>query len=413
MTKELYKIGRIRGPEAHSAALARISSLIDLDPASGSEGAAELEILAMLVEQYERETFAFDEVDPITAIKLRMTQRGMRPADLVPMLGSRARVSEILSGKRNLSVRMMRELNRHLGIPGDVLLREPIPQEDDESDANEGEDWRDYPVSEMVKLGWVSATSPLDRPRALREFFSPIIGEWTPAIAFRRSLHVRTSSKFSRAATLAWIAKVARDSVGIADVANYSEPIDEHFARFIVSLSRFADGPERAVRELRGRGIRVVFVRHLRRTHIDGASFMLPNGSPVIGLTVRHDRLDNFWFTLAHELAHIKLHFRDNSIAFVDDIESHREKNDSAEAEADAFASELLVPELEWSRSSVRRLQTPATVLTLAERIGVHHSIVAGRARHERNNFTILADMVGRGQVRSRFFHDSQRSTED
>jgi HTH-type transcriptional regulator/antitoxin HigA len=96
-----------------------------MDARPGTPQADELDLLAALVEIYEDEAFPIDEPDPVEAIRFRMEQQGLKPRDLVPYMGSRSKVSEVLSGHRGLSLNMIRRLSTALGIPTDVLVREP------------------------------------------------------------------------------------------------------------------------------------------------------------------------------------------------------------------------------------------------------------------------------------------------
>jgi HTH-type transcriptional regulator/antitoxin HigA len=106
-----------------ATALARIEKLMDAkrNTAHGDE----LELLSLLVHDYEDKVFPIDKPDPRKAIRFRMEQQGLEPKDLVPFLGSRSRVSEVLSGQRNLSLKMIRALVSGLGIPAEVLLGQP------------------------------------------------------------------------------------------------------------------------------------------------------------------------------------------------------------------------------------------------------------------------------------------------
>lgn len=97
----------------------------DADPAPGSSEADELDVLALLVERYEREQFPIDPPGPIEAIKFRMEQQGLRKKDLVPFIGSAPKVTEVLNGNRTLSLNMIRKLNKGLGIPLETLTQEP------------------------------------------------------------------------------------------------------------------------------------------------------------------------------------------------------------------------------------------------------------------------------------------------
>jgi len=112
----------IKTKSDYNSALKQIEKLIIADPAPGTEEADRLDLLSLLVEKYEDAHFSFDLPDPISAIKFVMEQKNLSQADLIPYIGSRSKVSEILSGKRQLSLNMIRKLNEELGIPAEILL---------------------------------------------------------------------------------------------------------------------------------------------------------------------------------------------------------------------------------------------------------------------------------------------------
>jgi len=118
------KVKPIRTRKEHKAALLRIQELFDLDPKEGSAAFDELELLAMVVEEYEDIHYPVPPPDPIEAIKFRLDQLGLSEKDLDKWLGSRQRRSEILSGKRKLSLNMIRTLHKQLRIPAETLIRE-------------------------------------------------------------------------------------------------------------------------------------------------------------------------------------------------------------------------------------------------------------------------------------------------
>jgi len=114
----------IKTPEEHEQAMARVMGLMDADPQPGSQDADELDLLALLVERYERKQFPIDVPGPLDAIRFRMDQQGLKKKDLVPYIGSASKVTEVLNGTRNLSLNMIRRLTDGLGIPADVLIRD-------------------------------------------------------------------------------------------------------------------------------------------------------------------------------------------------------------------------------------------------------------------------------------------------
>ena len=110
----------VRTEAEHDAAVARITQLMGAEP--GTEVGDELDILATLVDAYETRHFPIATPDPVTIIKFQMEQQGLTRKDLEPMIGSRARVSEILTGRRALTLPMIRRLHADLDIPVELLV---------------------------------------------------------------------------------------------------------------------------------------------------------------------------------------------------------------------------------------------------------------------------------------------------
>jgi HTH-type transcriptional regulator/antitoxin HigA len=132
----------------HATATAELTRLMDLEPPEGSADADRLELLAMLLESYEKERFPLSLPDPVDAIRFCMEQQNLGNRDLIPYLGSASRVSEVLARKRPINLAMARRLHEGLGIPAEVLLRGagstlPAPVEVER-----------FPFPEMYKRGW-------------------------------------------------------------------------------------------------------------------------------------------------------------------------------------------------------------------------------------------------------------------
>lgn len=120
MRKAGIQVRPIRTERDHDAAVARIEAL--MGARMGSVEGDELDVLATLVESYERKHHAIDAPDPVTAIEFRMEQRGLTRKDLEPLIGSRARVSEVMTRKRGLTLAMVRRVRSGLGISADLLV---------------------------------------------------------------------------------------------------------------------------------------------------------------------------------------------------------------------------------------------------------------------------------------------------
>ena len=113
----------IKNEAQYEAALERIYELMQLDLEPGTEAGDELEILSLLVKDYENAHYPVPKPHPIEAIKFRLEQLALSDTELTRILGSRSRKSEILSGERKLSLEMIRKLNQELKIPAEVLIK--------------------------------------------------------------------------------------------------------------------------------------------------------------------------------------------------------------------------------------------------------------------------------------------------
>ena len=396
----------IRSEKDHEAALARISELMDTAP--GSPEGDELDILADLVERYEDRHAPMGHPSPVAAIEFRMEQAGLRPRDLVPFIGSRAKVSEVLSGKRAITMPMARALHEHLGIPADVLLREPDVDFDDPlADIQ----WSRFPVKAMAKLGWIPDGPDLaGRAEQIMQDLNNRAGG--PDVAgtalYRKNDRVRANAKMDPYALKAWCWQVfarANEDRPKTDYERGTVTLD--FLKKVARLSSSEDGPRLAKKLLTEHGIPLVIERHLPKTYLDGAALRLGDGRPVIGLTLRYDRIDNFWFCLLHELAHVGRHMdNDEGEAFVDDLTLRKldgKQEDPREAQADEWAEEALIPQTVWDASAVRNRPTTMAVISLANALQVHPAIIAGKVRYERRNYRLLSQFVGTGEVRRQF----------
>ncbi len=110
--------------------LIALENLLDSDPSSGTPENEELELLTLLVQDYESKRYQFVPPDPVEAIRFRMEQQNLTPRDLIPYIGSRSKVSEVLSGKRPLTMSMIRALHSGLRIPASVLIQERDQEEE-------------------------------------------------------------------------------------------------------------------------------------------------------------------------------------------------------------------------------------------------------------------------------------------
>jgi HTH-type transcriptional regulator/antitoxin HigA len=389
----------IKNEQQYEEALAYVATLMDAPPGSAQE--AELELWGTLVELYEDKVHPIGLPDPIEAIKFRMEQAGLTPRDLIPYLGSPSKVSEVMSRKRPLSIAMMRRLHEGLDIPAASLLGKAggaIPQADAELD------WNKFPLVEMIKRGWVHYKGTLQSARArseelMRKFIEPFDDEVELPLCARQ--HVRDGKKMDVYALCAWKIRIMHLAAA-QKVATYVPGIvTQAYIQEVVRLSYFDEGPQLAREYLAKSGIHLVIEKHLSKTYLDGAALRMPDGHPLVALTLRYDRLDNFWFTLAHELAHVALHLDGEHQAFFDDLEAG--DTSQWETDADRMASEGLIPRTVWQSARLTAHSTRAAIKAFADEQKISPAIPAGRIRFEAKDHSLFWNLVGKGQVRGRF----------
>ncbi|GAI12627.1 unnamed protein product, partial [marine sediment metagenome] len=346
----------IKNKTDYEETLFALENLLDRDPAPGTPENEELELLTLLIQDYESRQYQLVPPNPIEAISFRMEQQNITPRDLIPYIGSRSKVSEVLAGKRSLTLSMIRALHSGLGIPASVLIQEQNPDEKIEVD------WERFPIRQMISWGWIPApTHPslLRSEDILRPFFEKSGALNLQAVLCRSSTHIRSARSMDDYALAAWSAQVLAKASVTPQVTQYTPRIlTPDFLRGLAQLSVSDEGPLTVRDHLREYGIQLVVERHLPRTYLDGALLISNKSFPVIGLTLRYDRIDNFWFTLMHELAHLALHLDSESNIFYDDLDIEAE-DDPTEREANQLAGEALIPYDAWEKSPASRLRSP------------------------------------------------------
>ncbi|WP_028316221.1 ImmA/IrrE family metallo-endopeptidase [Desulfatibacillum aliphaticivorans] len=404
----------IKTEDDYNQALARIDELMDAK--MGSPEGDELELLSALVEMYEEKHYPISLPDPIDAVMFRMEQAGLSQKDLVPFIGSKSKVSEVLNRKRPLTLSMMRALHKGLGIPAEVLLNEPaavFPTDFPEIE------WGRFPIAQMVKQGWVSCKKGYkDKSEEIMRAFILKAGgsDAIPSVAFKKGFGSRVNPRADRYALMAWCWQVLIMAQERQLERKFKpNSIDESFLRNVARLCLFDEGPLLAREFLEKNGIHFIILPHLDKAYLDGASMLMPDGAPVIAMTLRHDRLDNFWFVLIHELVHVAKHLSlSQQQIIVDDMDLRSmeiEVDDQIEKEADAMAEEILIPQETrsthfklWDENNpLKGRQLGMAVLSLASSMQVHPAIIAGAVRFQRKNYKLLHHMVGQGQVRVQF----------
>lgn len=348
-------------------------------------------------------SFAAEGLHDLPEILIRARiARGMSQKELGDFLGLKEQQIQRYEAERYRSASLERlieiadALHVRISNRGDLAGREDMADPASSS-------WSIFPFAEMYKRGWFDdfdGTLPQAKkvaPRLVADFFHGAHAVWEPAALHRRS--VRSGGQVHEPALAAWEARVRILAHRHPPLTNFApEAANEAWVEALVRLSGLADGASRVDGHLRSIGICLVIEPHLPGTLLDGAAMRAPAGYAIVGMTLRHDRWDNFWFTLLHEVAHLALHLRDLGDAIFDDTESPAAS--IIEDEADLFAQEALLSTAAWNSCVSRFTRTEKAVLADAKRLSISPAIIAGRIRREAGNYTLLRSLVGAGEPR-------------
>jgi HTH-type transcriptional regulator/antitoxin HigA len=399
----MSKIKVIRTEQDYQEALKLVEGLISRDPDPNSAEGERLSILSTLIQDYEARSFPAALPNPIEALKFRMEQAGLRPVDLIPYIGSRSRVSEILSGKRQLTIDMVRALSEGLGIPAKVLI-----QETGQDPESKYQRWDIRIVKLMEGRGYFGNMSldRYDKAELLREFFLSLETKTQPAALLRRTSY-RSLLRTDRDILSAWMIRVMKRAKEIKMPVIYKPGvINLAFMRDFVKLSTQDKSPLLAQGYLKRVGIKLIVEPHLPKTYLDGATIFAEKDNPVIGMTIRHDRLDNFWFTLLHELSHVARHYgQDFDIFFDEKLQEENGIEFSAkdkEKEADEWAEEAILPKDKWEISPAKIIPSPMAAQSLANELGIDIAVVAGIIRFKHANYYYLHKIINDERTRVR-----------
>ncbi|WP_230772044.1 helix-turn-helix domain-containing protein [Sphingomonas sp. Leaf4] len=331
--------------------------------------------------------------------------RGLSQRELADYLGLKEQQVQRYEAERYRSASLDRliEVSDALGVQvakraelvGDATLRSVDPNT-----------WQAFPLAEMYKRGWFEdfEGSLADARKAASEIIPAFLrgGQARNAAPALHRKSVRASGQVHEAAITAWEARVRRLAERDAPTSPFSpDRIDDAWLADLLALTLQSDGPARAIEHLRKIGIALVAEKHLPSTLLDGAALATLEDYTIVAMTLRHDRLDNFWFTLFHEIGHLKFHIGQGFASIFDDTDAPA--GSDIETQADLFAQEMLLPSAKWALGISRFTRNEQAVRTDAKRFGVGAAIIAGRVRREAHDYTLLRNLVGNGEVRRQF----------
>lgn len=308
-----------------------------------------------------------------------LEERGWTQSDLAEIMGRHVSVvNEILLGKRALTPETARALADAFGGSAQFWLNLEsiyrlwlLPKDD--SVSRRAALFAKAPVREMIRRGWIKDSASLD---VLEQELTAFLEEFDHA--------ARKSTSYDEPVTpsqWAWLCRARQLAPAVRVTAEFSR---DKVPELVSQLRSLAEAPENVghvPRVLASFGIRFLMVEALAGTKIDGASFWM-DSTPVIVLSLRFDRIDHFWHTLMHEVAHIW--FGDGTVLDQDIVNGRPLDSDDIEQRADGFAAASLIPRehLYDFVVRVRPLFSTVRIQNFARTMQVHAGIVVGQLQH-------------------------------
>jgi addiction module HigA family antidote len=338
-----------------------------------------------------REAFSPDySVHPGEILGETLQARSISQAEFASRCGlSEKHVSQIINGKASISSETALAFERVLGMRASLWMNLESSHRLFVARRQEGKriasyvEWaREFPLRELAKRGWIPpGASSEEKARALLGFFGVASPDAWEAqygrlvVAYRKSPTLKTSPK----AVAAWL----RIGDLLASEIE-TDPFDRSAFRSALEGIRSLTDLKASVFEPRMKqlcaesGVALVFLAELPKTRLSGATRWVSPDKAVILQSLRHRKDDHFWFTFFHEAAHVLLHGKRE--IFIDDEDAAQS---AKEDEADRFAANLLIPEVEYRELSSESVVSRAKVRAFAKKLGIAPGIVVGRLQHD------------------------------
>jgi HTH-type transcriptional regulator/antitoxin HigA len=333
-------------------------------------------------------------------IREELEARDWTQRDLAFVLGiPEQAVNMLVSGKRGISADMARSLGEAFDVSAEFFAnlqkvhdlsraRDPDPGVTRKARLQSS-----YPLREMIKRGWFVDSSAEMLEAQMARFFGKKSTDEIPHMA-----HAAKRSNYHEqipALQLAWLFRVRQIAESMA-VPRYSE---KEFSNAVSGMRSLLIDPQEArhvPRVLMECGVRFVICESLPNSKIDGVCFWLDKSSPVIGMSTRHDRIDNFWFVLRHECEHVlQKHGREQEIVDAE-LEGDRagsgESVPTEERIANTAAADFCVTSTEIASFVARKSPFFAErdVLGFARRVGVHPGLVVGQIQNKTKRYDLF-----------------------
>lgn len=334
---------------------------------------------------------------PGSFIAEELEARGWTQRDLAFVLGVTTQaINPIIMGRRGIGPEMAKALGKAFDVPAEFFTnlqaaydlskaREPDPSVERRAKLQEH-----FPIRDMIKRGWLEESDSEMLDLQISRFFNAKTLADVPHMR-----HAAKKAKYDETppAQLAWLFRVRQIAESIAAPA-YAE---KRLRACVLELSKLRADPEEVrhvPRLLNECGVRFVVVEALPKAKIDGVCFWLNATSPVIGISMQHDRIDNFWFAIRHEIEHVlRKHGREPGSECIDiDLSQASSEAPAEERVANDAAADFCVPTSSMV-DFINRVQPyfyEQRVLAFASKMEVHPGIVVGQIQNYTKNYAFL-----------------------
>ncbi len=328
-------------------------------------------------------------IAPGTYLREELAERHMSQTELARRMGRPIQaINAVVNGKKALTEVTALELERVLGTPAQVWVnlearyRLALARAFEDSSLRDELDWLNYfPLGQMERRGWIpAATQPLDRLRALLEFFgvasfSNWDAEQQEALGFR----VTGNAAIDTGALAAWVRRGEANGIAL-ETEDYDEA---RFREAIAEARALTMRPPREawteLKEMCARaGVAAVVVREFPKIGANGVARWINPRKALIQLNLRYRWADIFWFTFFHEAAHVLMH--EPRRVFVE-LEGNPRRS-PREEEANRLAEEFLIPVDDWEEFVLRSRFDALSIRAVASDLGIDPGIVVGRLQH-------------------------------
>ncbi len=270
----------------------------------------------------------FMNIGPGEFIKEELEARNWRQEDLASILGiSLKSVNKIIMNKQAITIDIAKLLNKAFGqsaqywINLDINYRLRLQGEKTEEKdvAVKANVYKHMPVNEMIKKGWLNSFKNMEELiEEVKRFWNTSVLDFSyldkaPSLNFRKS---EAYKQYNNYYAWTWF-QMAKMCSKTYEVKEYKKSELQDIADNFSNYTTLSDGAAHLIKDINNAGVKFFVLSHLQKTYTDGASFF-DDKNPVIVYSARYDRKDNFWFTMAHEIAHVLLHLRKKDDVFID-----------------------------------------------------------------------------------------------